>query len=76
MIIIKIKKDKMFMLGNNTMDSIRDGESFILIKSRKNQPPDSIQTVDFTETDHSTSSQDCLREEPSPLPETILSLES
>merc|ERR1719174_3086231 len=61
----KIRKDKTFSSGRSTMASTRDGRSFISMRSKKNQPRDSMKTADSTETDHSILSQDYQRREQS-----------
>jgi hypothetical protein len=65
----KIKKDKTSSSGRDTMASTRDGRSFISMRSKMNQPRDLMKTVDFSETDHSISSQDCqIREQSLSIP--------
>lgn len=70
----EIRKEVMSSHGEDITDSTRDGESYILTKKMLSQPRDSIKTVDYSETDHSTSNQDYQERESSPSEATTTSV--
>jgi hypothetical protein len=71
----KILKDKEFGHGQDTTKLTRDGELSILIKHQRKLPVDSIESMDFTSTDHSSSDQDSQCKELLKLSLTILDSE-
>jgi hypothetical protein len=54
----RMLKDKKLLSGRSTMDSIRDGELFMLTKQAKKLPRDMTKISDSISIDSSTSDQD------------------
>jgi hypothetical protein len=55
---IRMLKDKRLLFIRDIMAGIRDGELFTLINQRVKQQVDSIENMDYTSTDHSSSDPD------------------